>query len=177
MKDTVNPNGATTGSWYWSDDEVPVLTSCGSVNALGYQNLFGDKTECMDGVAVNVGQVDGKYVIDMPDGTQRKVKSKTTSGEYIRAVAHGKYMDVIAVAASAGTSTTYYCDINYYTASVGRVVYRSYYYANAYGGVSYAYANSDASYSNAALGSRLAFRGTLVKAASVVAYKAATEVS
>ena len=39
MKDTVNPNGATTGSWYWSDDETPVLTSCGSVNALGYQNL------------------------------------------------------------------------------------------------------------------------------------------
>lgn len=177
MKDTVNPNGATTGSWYWSDDEVPVLTSCGSVNALGYQNLFGDKSECMDGVAVNVGQVDGKYVIDMPDGTQRKVKSKTTSGEYIRAVAHGKYMDVIAVAASAGTSTTYYCDINYYTASVGRVVHRSHNGAFAYGGVSYAYALNDASNSSATIGSRLAFRGTLVKAASVVAYKAATEVS
>lgn len=177
MKDTVNPNGATTGSWYWNDAETPVLTSCGSVNALGYQNLFGDKTECMDGVAVNVGQVDGKYVIDMPDGTQRKVKSKTTSGEYIKAVAHGKYMDVIAVAASAGTSTTYYCDINYYTASVARVVYRSSHNASPYGGVSYASASSDAAYSNAALGSRLAFRGTLVKAASVAAFKAATEVS
>ena len=177
MKDTVNPSGATTGSWYWSDAETPVLTSCGSVNALGYQNLFGDKTECMDGVAVNVGQVDGKYVIDMPDGTQRKVKSKTTSGEYIKAVAHGKYMDVIAVAASAGTSTTYYCDINYYTASVARVVCRSISYANPSGGVSCASASSDAAHSYATLGSRLAFRGTLVKAASVAAFKAATEVS
>ncbi len=66
---------------------------------------------------------------------------------------------------------------NYYTASVGRVVYRSHYYANANGGVSYANAHNDASYSSANIGSRLAFRGTLVKAASVVAYKAATEVS
>ena len=177
MKDTVNPNGATTGSWYWSDDDVPVLTSCGSVNALGYQNLFGDKYEMMDKVNVNVGTVDGKWVIEMPDGNERKVKGGTTSGIYIKSVVYGKYMDVIPAGSQGDTSTTYYCDYYYYSGSVGRVVYRSHSSANAYGGVSCANANNDASYTNAFVGSRLAFRGTLVKAASVAAYKAASEVS
>lgn len=39
-----------------------------------------------------------------------------------------------------------------------RVVYRSYYYANAFGGVSYAYAFFDSSYANAFIGVRLAFK-------------------
>lgn len=39
-----------------------------------------------------------------------------------------------------------------------RVVYRSNSYANAYGGVAFAYAHSDASYANAYIGSRLAFK-------------------
>ena len=38
---------------------------------------------------------------------------------------------------------------------MGRVVYRGYYYANAYGGVSNAFANNDASNANANVGSRL----------------------
>lgn len=39
-----------------------------------------------------------------------------------------------------------------------RVVYRSYYYANAYGGVSYAFAFGDSAYVYAPFGSRLAFK-------------------
>ena len=61
------------------------------------------------------------------------------------------------------------------TATV-RVVYRGFYYANANGGVSYAYASNDASYSYTNVGSRLAFRGKLVRAESVEAYKAIREV-
>ncbi|MBR1644334.1 MAG: hypothetical protein IJ684_03060 [Bacteroidales bacterium] len=177
MKDTVNPNGATTGAWAWNEADPPQLVSINAVNCMGYQNFFGDKTECMDNVGVNVGQVDGKWVIDMPDGTQRKVKGSTTSGNYIRGIVHGKYMDIIAAQAPGATSTSFYCDIHYYTASVGRVVYRSSNSANANGGVSYANAAYDASYSDAVLGSRLAFRGRFVRAASVAAYKAAVEVS
>ena len=177
MKDTVNPNGATTGAWVWNEADPPQLVSINAVNCMGYQNFFGDKTECMDNVAVNVGTVDGKWVIDMPDGTQRKVKGSTTSGNYIRGIVHGKYMDIIAAQTPGATSTTFYCDIHYYTAAVGRVVYRSNNNANAYGGVSYAYAYVGASYARATLGSRLAFRGKFVKAASVAAYKAAVEVS
>ena len=62
------------------------------------------------------------------------------------------------------------------TATV-RVVYRGYYYAYAYGGVSNASAYYDASHSNAYVGSRLAFRGKIVRAQSVAAYKAIREVA
>ena len=62
------------------------------------------------------------------------------------------------------------------TATV-RVVYRGYSYASASGGVSYAYANNDASYTYAYVGSRLAFRGKIVRAQSVAAYKAIREVA
>ena len=60
--------------------------------------------------------------------------------------------------------------------AASRVVYRGYNYANANGGVSYAYASNDASYTSAYIGSRLAFRGKLVRAESVEAYKAIREV-
>ena len=48
--------------------------------------------------------------------------------------------------------------------------------ASADGGVSFAYASNDASYSSSIIGSRLAFRGKLVRAESVEAYKAIREV-
>ena len=57
------------------------------------------------------------------------------------------------------------------TATV-RVVYRGYVHAVANGGVSDANANSDASNTFAYVGSRLAFRGKIVRAQSVAAYKA-----
>ena len=62
------------------------------------------------------------------------------------------------------------------TATV-RVVYRGYYYAYANGGVSHADAHSDASDTDAYVGSRLAFRGKIVRAQSVAAYKAIREVA
>lgn len=174
MRDTINSNG---GTYYQNDADPPQLVSIGSVNALGYQNLFGDKYEMLDKVNVNVGQVDGKWVIEMPDGSQRKVKGGTTSGIWIKSVVHGKYMDLIPAGSQGDTSTTFYCDYYYYTAAAGRVVYRSSYHANAYGGVAFAAASNDASDTNAYVGSRLAFRGKLVKAASVEAYKAAVEIT
>ena len=57
------------------------------------------------------------------------------------------------------------------------MVYRGYHYAYAYGGVSYATAFYDASNTNAHIGSRLAFRGKIVRAQSVAAYKAIREVA
>ena len=60
---------------------------------------------------------------------------------------------------------------------MGRVVYRGYNNANANGGVSSANAGNDASYASACVGSRLAFRGKIVRAQSVAAYKAIVEVA
>jgi hypothetical protein len=57
------------------------------------------------------------------------------------------------------------------------VVYRGYNNANANGGVSNAYASNDVSNTYANVGSRLAFRGKIVRAQSVAAYKAIREVA
>ena len=100
-----------------------------------------------------------------------------SSGIWITAVAHGKYMDVIPVGSVSGSSSTNYCDIYYISTASVRVVYRGYYDADADGGVSHASAYLDASYTNAGIGSRLAFRGRLVRASSAVAFKAISEVA
>ena len=92
-------------------------------------------------------------------------------------MAHGKYMDVIPVGSVSGSSSTNYCDIYYISTASVRVVCRGYNSANAYGGVSHAHAHYDASNTHADIGSRLAFRGRLVKAASVAAFKSISEVA
>ena len=75
-------------------------------------------------------------------------------------------MAIVPVGTVTGSSSTYYADYCWISTSAGRVVYRGCYYAYASGGVSYAYAD---------IGSRLAFRGNIVKAQSVAAYKALDE--
>ena len=56
------------------------------------------------------------------------------------------------------------------------MVYRGNNNANPNGGVSMSYASYDSSYTYTSIGSRLAFRGKLVRAESVEAYKAIREV-
>ena len=62
------------------------------------------------------------------------------------------------------------------TATV-RVVCRGDSRANPHGGVSMSYASYDSSYTYTSIGSRLAFRGKIVRAQSVAAYKAIREVA
>ena len=186
MKDTVNTDGTTVGgiennglAFYKTEnsDGSVTFTRINNINCLGYEDIYGHKYDMMDGVEVNKGSVDGKWVITLHDGTQRKVKGSTTSGMWIKGVVHGKHMDIIPAGTTSGSSSTYYCDIYYYTGSVSRVVYRGYNCANANGGVSCAGASHDTSNSNTSVGSRLAFRGKIVKASSVAAYKAAQSVA
>ncbi|MDT4445418.1 hypothetical protein, partial [Bacteroides uniformis] len=70
-----------------------------------------------------------------------------------------------------------YCDIYYISTASSRVVYRGYNSAYPSGGVSMSYAHYDSSNTNTDIGSRLAFRGRLVKASSAVAFKAISEVA
>ena len=74
-------------------------------------------------------------------------------------------------------SSTYYTDMYWISTATVRVVHRGCSYAYANGGVSDANANSDASGTSADVGSRLAFRGKIVRAQSVAAYKAIREVA
>lgn len=167
-------------AWYRDSDGYggATVTQVNNTCCLGYEDIFGNKYDMMDGVDLpNDSGNAGKWRIWMPDGTTRMVKGKTSSDQYTTAVAHGKYMDVIPVGSVAGSSSTYYCDKYWINTSAGRVVYRGCYNAHASGGVSHASADNDATYSYANRGSRLAFRGKLVRASSVAAYKAVTEVA
>ena len=186
MQDTVNTDGNTVGgvesnglAFYKTvnADGSVTFTQIASTNCLGYENIYNHKYDMMDGVEVNKDAVNGKWVITTNDGVERVVKGSTSSGFYIKGIVHGKCCDIIPAGSTAGSSSTYYCDYYYYTGSKSRVVYRGSYNAYASGGVSYVYAYNDASYSFTYVGSRLAFRGKIVKATSVAAYKAATAVA
>ena len=145
---------------------------------IGYEDIYGNKYDMMDGVDLpNTSGNVGKWRIWLPNGTTLMIKGMTNSDYWITTVAHGKLMAVIPVGAMNGSSTTYYSDKYWFSSASGRVVYRGYNNANANGGVSGANADNDASYAYAYVGSRLAFRGKLVKAQSVVAYKALDEVA
>ena len=165
-------------AWYRGQDEYgsPTVTQVNNISCLGYEDIYGHKYDMMDGVDLpNDSGNSGKWRIWMPDGSIRFVKGKTSSDQWITGVAHGKYMDMVPVGSANGSSSTYYCDKYYISTAVSRVVFRGCYYANAGGGVSCANASYDASYSLSNIGSRLAFRGRIVKAESVEAYKALSE--
>ena len=82
---------------------------------------------------------------------------------------------MVPVGSANGSSSTYYCDKYYVSTAASRVVYRGHYSASPSGGVSMSYAIYDSSNASASIGSRLAFRGKLVRAESVEAYKALSE--
>lgn len=167
-------------AWFVDTDSfgTKTVTQVNNICCLGYVNTYGHKYEMMDGVDLpNDSGNAGKWRIWMPDGTTRYIKGTTSSGLWITGVWHGLYMDMVPTGTFMGSSSTYYTDIYYISTGVGRVVYRGGSNAVAIGGVSYADANFDASYASAVVGSRLAFRGNLVKAQSVAAYKAMTEVA
>ncbi len=167
-------------AWYKSKNDfgADIVTRVNNICCLGYEDIYGHKYDMMDGVDMpNDSGNSGKWRIWMPDGTTRLVKGKTSSDTWITGVAHGKHMDIVPVGTFNGSSSTYYCDKYYISTAAGRVVYRGRDNAHASGGVSYAYAHYDSSYTDADVGSRLAFRGKIVKAASVAAYKAIIEVA
>ena len=184
---TINPNVTNSlvdenrvhqYAWYIDKDEYGAakVTQVNNICCLGYEDIYGHKYDMMDGVDLpNTSGNEGKWRIWMPDGSTMMIKGTTNSGNWITAVAHGRLMAVVPVGSMNGSSSTYYSDMYWISTATGRVVYRGCYSAYANGGVSFANANNDASYANANVGSRLAFRGKLVRAQSVVAYKALSE--
>lgn len=174
----VDENRVHQYAWYVDKDEYGAakVTQVNNICCLGYEDIYGHKYDMMDGVDLpNTSGNEGKWRIWMPDGSTIMIKGATTSGNWITAVAHGKLMAVVPVGSMNGSSSTYYSDYYWISTATGRVVYRGYSSAFASGGVSSANANYDASYAASSVGSRLAFRGKLVRAQSVVAYKALSE--
>ena len=148
----------------------------------GIQNFVGCNSEWMDNVAVNVESVaamrknkfattssfpiDGKWHIRNPyTKTERVVQGVTDSSGYcIGRVKFGRYADVISSRMTTDSSkwNKWYSDGQWYSADRSRVPLRSYYNANAVGGLVCANANNAGSYSSAVNGVRLAFRGAVV---------------
>ena len=95
----------------------------------------------------------------MPDGTERVVQGITVYNAdiYPTHMVWGRYMDLIA-AKEGGSTSSHWFDRFYVGTGLSRVVYRSYFYAAALGGVSYAYASYDSSGTYAYFGVRLAFK-------------------
>lgn len=180
MQDTISYNsdgGAhqTSNAWYVrpNEDGKNVYSLIYNTNCMGYENLYGDKYEWLSGVSLPNTNTQEQYklLIEMPDGSTRKVKSGTVSG-YCTGMYHQKYMDIVGVHSQKGSSTTYYCDEFNVSNAANRVVCRSYNYSTANGGVSFAYCGRDSSSTYAYIGSRLAFRGEIEEAESVTAFKA-----
>lgn len=174
----VDENRVHQYAWYVDKDEYGAakVTQVNNICCLGYEDIYGHKYDMMDGVDLpNTSGNEGKWRIWMPDGSTIMIKGTTNSGNWITAVAHGRLMAVVPVGSMNGSSSTYYSDMYWINTSTGRVVFRGCYFAYANGDASNAYANNDASYADTNVGSRLAFRGKLVRAQSVVAYKALSE--
>ena len=180
MQDTISYNsdgGAhqTSNAWYVrpNEDGKNVYSLIYNTNCMGYENLYGDKYEWLSGVSLPNTNTQEQYklLIEMPDGSTRKVKSGTVSG-YCTGMYHQKYMDIVGVHSQKGSSTTYYCDEFNVSNAANRVVCRSYNYSSANGGVSCASCGFDSSSAYTFIGSRLAFRGEIEEAESVTAFKA-----
>ena len=196
MKDTIgfaeaksiNPNvtdniveqGVRQYAWYKESglDDAVTVTQVNNTCCLGYEDIYGHKYDMMDNCDIpNDAKHQYMVRIFMPDGTERYIKVSSFNGLWIANIYNGKYGDVIAIGSATGSASTYYCDQIYISNAANRVLYRGGSYAYASAGVACTFAFNDASYANTNIGSRLAFRGKVVKAASVASYKAATEVS
>lgn len=147
----------------------------------GLQNYIACEWESMDNVGINVldflswrknkygggigEKVDGKWhIYNVNTKTERVVQGITDSGYCIARVVHGRHCDIIPSRRSEDRSqwNRNYADMYEYSHSASRLPRRAGYSANAYGGLAYVYANSDASYASTNIGVRLAFRGAIV---------------
>ena len=153
-------------------DTTPAqATSLTSARFWGLEAWWNCKVEWMGNVVME------NYVLRITDQDTKQTRQVNgfiqcggTGGwnSRMRIDANGDFVPL----AKAGTETTYYCDwVN--SNSGSRVLNRSNYYANAYGGVAYVSASFAPSFTSAYIGSRLAFNGVITEAESVAAYKAA----
>lgn len=138
----------------------------GSINFWGLENWWGNKYEWIDNVVVD----NRLWKITEDDGSVRQVQARGISG-WITKVAVGEHLDMVPTAVGA-SDTTGFCDRYWQSSSNSCAVMRSYSGSYTDGGVAFADAVSEASYIALYIGSRLAFRGEIVEAESVEAFRA-----
>lgn len=150
-----------------------------STNFLGLEDCYYSKWEFVQGINI----LKGKYVVydggSFPDkdvaeleaagatnirvvGYEPDPAATAAYNGWIKAVAQGKYGDVVPTA-HGGSETTYYSDYSWFNPTANRIFLRSGASANdSQCGVFVASANSASSRSWTAIGARLAFYGKIV---------------
>ena len=153
-------------------DTTPAqATSLTSARFWGLESWWNCKTEFMGNVVME------NYVLHITDQDTKQTRQVSGfiqcdgSGGWnsrMRIDANGDFVPL----AKVGTETTFYCD--WVGSNLGlRVLVRSFYNANALGGVAFVIASYNTSTAGDDIGSRLAFNGVITEAESVAAYKAA----
>lgn len=128
----------------------------GSINFWGLENWWGDTYEWVDNVSIN----NRLWTITEDDGSTRDVQAGTSS-DFISKVSVGEHLDMVPTATEASRINGF-CDYYIQSSSNALVLARSYVISHVYGGVAFASAYHDASYTDSNYGSRLAFRGDII---------------
>lgn len=187
MQDTISYYVATaddpkaTGDWWqtWYADSAGKLTrntSEGVQCALGYEFIYDYHDEHMDGIYFPSRPIFDKNLVYIcyPDGTEKIFpRPQGSPATWVKQVLHGLEM-LMLPASAAATATTRYCSRSSVQGG-GRTALRSGGYANDDAGLAYIKMQQSAT-DNVDAGQRLAFRGTLTRAASPEAYKAIKDV-
>ena len=149
-----------------------------SINFFGLDNWWGNKYEWVDNVDINGYDW---TIADRNSGLTRTVQgqvSPVNTWVYPQRMVVGANLDLIPYPTQTGGDDHHgFCDGVYMTGTSGRVVLRSCSYAYSQGGVACADCSGASSDTYANGGSRLAFRGEIVKAESVAAFTAATAIA
>jgi len=134
-----------------------------SINFWGLENWWGNKYEFIDNVIVNPVSANGIWRITEKDGHTRDVQGateETANWYYPKSMHVGQHLDMIPKTLGGSTSSSL-CDGFYYNPTTSRVVLRSGYVANAYGGCVCVNANFVASDADDRYGARLSFAGEI----------------
>ena len=170
MNDTfANPDNPTENSAYLVIGGV--AKDLASPNVMGYENWHGNKAEWMM-LRWNLGAADYKWRSPMPDGTVREIQGPRKTGDlYPKTVLHGRYMDTLVAMAGGSASSHYYgnCHQTSSRDGVGCRLYNAQYNV---GGMSAVFTGYGTTSVVTYIGSRLAFRGVIKRAASVAVFKA-----
>lgn len=156
-------NTGLTNSLGMNDSSASATGNSGSINFLGLENWWGNKYEFIDNATFNHGGTDYKFYIVEDDGSSREVQAHQYTGTFYPTVmVFGEHLDLVMKPnTTSGTTSTGFCDSQYFSGSSNQVVLRSYGNSDAYGSVAYLNTSYSDSNTNTYYGSRLANRNAV----------------
>lgn len=163
-----------TNSLGMNDSSASATGNSSSINFLGLENWWGNKYEFIDNAVFNYGSSNYKFTITEDDNSTREVQAHPYTGTFYPTVmVFGEHLDLVMKPnTTSGSTSTGFCDGQYFSGSSNQVVLRSCSNSYANGGVAYLDTYGSASYTDSDVGSRLAFRGTIIEEKDIENFKA-----